>query len=372
MAIQYGIDVNGGGRISKGNTFQPKGTISNVYYAAGSVIVNQFGASIGTLRYNLTLYVATTGSDTSGNGTSNNPFATIQYALDIIPKDLGGYTATINIADGTYNEIVYIYGYHSGTMDINSSNITALSTVCQISGISIKDCSARVQMRGLCLTYTGGDALLATNCSFVYVSYCQTIASATSQYGFDFVYSNAYITNCRVSNRNIGMRSLKSNVTSINWSSDGVCTSYGLSADTGGSICKVGTQPTGGIRSEWQGGSGMFVNPNGTQISDIISSGLSCTWGTITGGYVRHGNAAGGVAMVTLNLVITTTVSLNAGQTYTVNGLIAPPVSIAVSSNAPSTTQRCSVDGNTLNVAYTSAKSIGSVLEFSATYLTNS
>lgn len=53
----------------------------------------------------LTLYVSTTGSDTTGDGlTAGTPFATIQKAFDTLTKgyDLAGYTATIQLADGTY------------------------------------------------------------------------------------------------------------------------------------------------------------------------------------------------------------------------------------------------------------------------------
>lgn len=50
-----------------------------------------------------TMYVATTGSDTTGNGTFNAPFATIQRALDELNgKTLVGYV-TIQLADGIYS-----------------------------------------------------------------------------------------------------------------------------------------------------------------------------------------------------------------------------------------------------------------------------
>src|SRR3989442_13599910 len=45
-----------------------------------------------------TRYVATTGSDTTGNGTSGNPYATISKAATVaVAGD------TITVADGTYN-----------------------------------------------------------------------------------------------------------------------------------------------------------------------------------------------------------------------------------------------------------------------------
>jgi hypothetical protein len=56
------------------------------------------------LTANTTYYVATTGNDTTGDGTSGNPWATIQKAYDYIVAnlDVAGYTVTIQVADGTY------------------------------------------------------------------------------------------------------------------------------------------------------------------------------------------------------------------------------------------------------------------------------
>jgi len=52
----------------------------------------------------LNVYVATTGSDSTGDGSSGNPWATLQYAYDYIQShfDLSGQAVTINVATGTY------------------------------------------------------------------------------------------------------------------------------------------------------------------------------------------------------------------------------------------------------------------------------
>ncbi len=57
-------------------------------------------------KSSISLYVANTGSDTTGDGTSAKPFATIQKALDSIPKNLGGYTVTINVSAGIYDGFI--------------------------------------------------------------------------------------------------------------------------------------------------------------------------------------------------------------------------------------------------------------------------
>ena len=63
-----------------------------------------------------TIYVATTGNDTTGTGAVDAPYATITKALSVIPKNLGGYTATINIAAGTYTDTPTILSFYGGNM----------------------------------------------------------------------------------------------------------------------------------------------------------------------------------------------------------------------------------------------------------------
>lgn len=50
-----------------------------------------------------TMFVATTGSDTTGDGSSGAPFATVGHALSLLP-DVADQSYTINVADGTYAE----------------------------------------------------------------------------------------------------------------------------------------------------------------------------------------------------------------------------------------------------------------------------
>lgn len=66
------------------------------------------------LDANMTVYVAVSGSDATGNGSSTAPYQTITKALSVIPKNLNGFSATINIAAGTYDEDVSVAGYFGG------------------------------------------------------------------------------------------------------------------------------------------------------------------------------------------------------------------------------------------------------------------
>lgn len=58
----------------------------------------------------VSLHVAKTGSDETGNGSETNPFLTIQRAIDSLPKYLGG-EAEITVHAGVYDEDVTLYGF---------------------------------------------------------------------------------------------------------------------------------------------------------------------------------------------------------------------------------------------------------------------
>ena len=62
--------------------------------------------------------MSTSGSDVTGDGTSAMPYATIQKAVNALPKWLDGHTATIDIADGTYEGRVVLEGFQGGVVEL--------------------------------------------------------------------------------------------------------------------------------------------------------------------------------------------------------------------------------------------------------------
>lgn len=74
-----------------------------------------------TLTSDVTVYVSTTGSDADGDGSSAAPFATIQAAVNALPKCLGGHVASIDIGAGTYNERVRVDGFNGGRLIIGEA-----------------------------------------------------------------------------------------------------------------------------------------------------------------------------------------------------------------------------------------------------------
>ena len=87
-----------------------------------------------TLTKDVTVYVSTSGSDTGGDGTSAAPFATIQKALDTLPKWLDGHTATIDIAAGTYPGGVVIEGFRGGLIVLGIAGRSVTVNGIQING----------------------------------------------------------------------------------------------------------------------------------------------------------------------------------------------------------------------------------------------
>lgn len=90
------------------------------------------------LRSDIIIYVSGTGNDTTGTGTASSPYATITKALSMLPKDLGGRNATINIASGIYSESVYIVGFN-GLITLTGSYGSTVT----ISGLTVDACTVR-------------------------------------------------------------------------------------------------------------------------------------------------------------------------------------------------------------------------------------
>ena len=82
------------------------------------------------LRATLILYVDPTGNDTTGDGSQSKPFRQISKAISVIPKNLNGYSVTINVASGTYTGDISLQGFfgspqwNNGITIIGGANLT--------------------------------------------------------------------------------------------------------------------------------------------------------------------------------------------------------------------------------------------------------
>lgn len=136
----------------------------------------KLGAAPAPLMANKTLYVATTGSDTTGDGTEANPYKTIQKAVNTLPKDLGTYMATIHVAAGTYPDGVRILGFLGGYQNSPGVKIEGESrdTVLIQGGIEVSACSAYIHLDHLHIVGNNSNAnvVLLEN-RHVCVSHCK-------------------------------------------------------------------------------------------------------------------------------------------------------------------------------------------------------
>lgn len=365
LGIRYGIYADGGAQVTKGGILQPRGLISSEA-SPSSIITSPYGAVIGTLKNNTTLYVSPTGSDITGNGAQANPFKTIQFALNSLPRDLGAYTATIDIADGSYGERVTVTSFYNGRIYIRSSKPNEVSSVCNVIDITVVNNSTTlIEIRGINFTTTTTNAVYAVNSGFILVAYCRCVTTSTWS-GFSFDQTRFEASYNLVANRGIALSMHGSDGNSFNWEASSTGNTIGIHAEYGGMVKKAGVQPKGTAGNERTIQGGLIFNENGTQISGI-TSGLSCTWGTITGGYYRNG--APSSAMITIQLRVTLTTNLSAGTTYTITGFPLPNVSTAVAVHDIKDTRYCAIETNgNLYIELVNAIPSGNYLLFNCTY----
>lgn len=89
------------------------------------------------LQNDVTLYVNSTTGNDENTGTQQAPFATIQAAVDSLPKNLSVYKAVINIADGTYNEDVLVSGFYGTGSTVEYFRFYGMSFVGS-SGVTVR------------------------------------------------------------------------------------------------------------------------------------------------------------------------------------------------------------------------------------------
>ncbi len=90
-----------------------------------------------------TLYVTTTGSDTSGDGSNAKPFATIQKAINTLPKNLGNNDVRVYLGAGTYAGF-NIIAFRNGVLKIiGGANLYEATSYNINSNISIYNCDLR-------------------------------------------------------------------------------------------------------------------------------------------------------------------------------------------------------------------------------------
>ena len=174
------------------------------------------------LDANITVYVAVSGSDRTGTGSSTAPYQTITKALSAIPKQLNGFTATINIGAGTYAENVSVSGFSNGMLYFYSNNGNKV----EISRLEVSNTAHFQASAGFTLQVNNG--IVVTNDAFVYIESaitCGNVArgiqvakgsraiftntveiNSTSEFAIFVTNANLVITTISGTNNNTGVR----------------------------------------------------------------------------------------------------------------------------------------------------------------------
>lgn len=184
---------------------------------------------------NVTVYVATTGSDNTGNGTSSSPYATITKALSTIPKNLNGYWATIFVESGTYDEHIAISGYMGGLVRFTAA---AANTNVSISSLSVLEQTV-VELRNINLTitsHTGNNSLYVRGGDFRMYDGILTIANG-APYGIVGNYGAIiFINTCVVNNATEIAIVISNSSNAMIWNLSGSQNGIGLNAHSGSTI----------------------------------------------------------------------------------------------------------------------------------------
>lgn len=214
------------------------------------------------LTNNLNIYVSTTGSDTTGDGSSGKPFRTIQHAIDIVPPVLNGKSVSINVSAGTYDEDIVIEGKCASQgyrpIYINGASSKAEAVNYKVRSIYIAGTGmACVTIRGF--KFTGPLDGSADFCSYgdacAYLSYC--ILDSITKYGIfagDRPYSHLCITDSTISNKtNSAIAAEFGNVVQVrrcNGTDNAVVFKSGFDMGFGGMIFDCGANTISGTIAE--------------------------------------------------------------------------------------------------------------------------
>lgn len=111
---------------------------------SGAITAGDIGAAPAPLSSSITLYVNGTAGNDNNPGTKSEPFRTLQAAINSVPKNLGGYSVSINIVgDVGDTSTISILGFYGGSIIVSgdSSNKSACGVP-----IIISQCTAIIKL----------------------------------------------------------------------------------------------------------------------------------------------------------------------------------------------------------------------------------
>lgn len=367
-----------GGDISE-TVIETLDTVADKYPvpAAGESVKRFFGKVLTFLRnirpltWDINIYVSTTGSDITGDGTSAKPYRTIQHAIDILPKDLNGYTATIQAADGTYNESIVISGFKTGIIHLRTIRDNIVSPLTKATNIICQHNSAYIVIHGFDITTSLSYGITCVHCADIMINSVRCVGVAKTFRGIYIEESGiCRVLNCEISNKEYAV--YITNANGYVQTSYGTGNIYGIISASAGIVHILSSSIGATTASVLQSYGGMIFYENGTQISGVYTSGLSCTWGTIQGGYIRNGTS--GAAIITIVCTVILSTNLSAGTPYYISGFprVAGISRVSVSVHDKRDIYYCFINADgTLQMVLDNALAATTYLVFNCTYMTD-
>jgi hypothetical protein len=193
------VNVTGG----SGGVTIPQGSSAIVFVdTTVPQVVGQIAITRQPLTANAIYYVSTSGNDSNNGLNSSSPWATIQHAVNYIAQyiDLAGYNATIQLADGTYNQSTTVsQPFVGGTAVIIQGNTGTPSNV-NITGstpFNIQGDGTVLTINSLKITPSSGNSLIVTNSAQLYINNLVFGAAGSSVqiycgYNANFIASSGY------------------------------------------------------------------------------------------------------------------------------------------------------------------------------------
>jgi hypothetical protein len=231
---------------------------------------DQIEALLGQVRSNLpentNVYVSTSGSDTTGDGTSGNPYRTIGKALSSTPQNLGGFYLDIYIGQGTYTEDINVNKFNGtvsfrgtsgqtvtidgGSITVDNRSVLRLDTVnfniqkqTSSAAVSVKQGSSLVVTTSLTVG-TGGlgtGAWIYYN-SWFFVGDGGSIQVNNCNTGIQIAHNSfAYLETASGTSNTVGIRASRGGMISYNSSGFSIQATTSTATEHGGRIY-AGTQ----------------------------------------------------------------------------------------------------------------------------------
>lgn len=177
--------------IADNNTTQLKENTQEINLLKKSLFLSN------TLHY----YVSPTGSD-SNDGSADKPFATIQHAIDQIPF-ICYHTVTISIANGTYSSFDFKGRVGGGYIEINGESADGVI----LDNFTLTGLTINTEVRNMTLKSNSQKHVIVSGCSRIKLNNLKSISATTQNEGFFVEYSNVYMNDCEISNKNTAIYS---------------------------------------------------------------------------------------------------------------------------------------------------------------------